>query len=136
MPTTTTTEKFYVTTDAATNAASDPNDIVNGHLFQFTTLDNGTMAAVEVAGDGDNNLYNLNTAVEKDSAVNGMVTVMPGTRILKKESANIWARRSVMMGMFPPWGFISYFFSMLAKSTVLSYMQPSGLSRPQVFNLP
>ena len=71
MPTTTTTEKFYVTTDAATNAASDPNDIVNGHLFQFTTLDNGTMAAVEVAGDGDNNLYNLNTAVEKDSAVNG-----------------------------------------------------------------
>ena len=74
--------------------------------------------------------------IEKDSAVNGMVTVMPGIRILKKESANIWARRSVMMGMFPPWGFISYFFSMLAKSTALSYMQPSGLSRPQVFNLP
>ena len=63
--------KFYVTTDAATNAAIDPNDVVNGHLFQFTTLDNGTMAAKEVAGDGADGLYNLNTKVEKDSAVNG-----------------------------------------------------------------
>ena len=63
---------FCVTTDANTNENHDNTfDIVDGNLFQFTTLDNGTMAAKEVAGNGTDGLFNLTTTVEKDSAVNG-----------------------------------------------------------------
>ena len=68
-PTTTTTEKFYVTTDADTNAENDRNGIINGHLFLFTALDNGTMAAKEVAGNGTE-LFNTWAAVKQDVVVN------------------------------------------------------------------
>ena len=45
---------FYVDSYATENARTgvDTNDIVNGHLFQFTTKANGTMKAIEVAGNG------------------------------------------------------------------------------------
>ena len=42
---------FYVDSYINTNAAEDTNGILNGHLFQFTTQANGTLAAVEVAGN-------------------------------------------------------------------------------------
>ena len=50
---TTTDKNFYVDTYIGTNTQADKtaNKILNGHLFQFTTKSNGTLAAVEVAGD-------------------------------------------------------------------------------------
>ena len=65
---------FYVDSYATTNANADKangNGILNGHLFQFTTQANGTMAAYEVAGNGTNGLYNLETAVTKNTQVYG-----------------------------------------------------------------
>ena len=54
-----TSGKFYVTTDGDTNydveaAESNTNssNIIAGRLFQFTTQPNGTVAAVEVSGNG------------------------------------------------------------------------------------
>ena len=51
--------KFYVTTDGDTNydveaaeSNTNSNIIIAGHLFQFTTQPNGTVAAVEVSGNG------------------------------------------------------------------------------------
>ena len=45
---------FYVDSYATENARAgiDINGIVNGHLFQFTTKANGTVKAIEVAGNG------------------------------------------------------------------------------------
>ncbi len=61
---------FRVSTDADTNEDYDTNfDIVDGNLFQFTTLDNGTMAAKEVAGNGTE-LFNTWAAVKQDVVVN------------------------------------------------------------------
>ena len=54
-----TSGKFYVTTDGDTNydveaaeSNTNSNNIIAGHLFQFTTQPNGTVAAVEVSGNG------------------------------------------------------------------------------------
>ena len=46
---------FYVDSYATENARTgiDTNGILNGHLFQFTTKANGTMKAIEVAGNGE-----------------------------------------------------------------------------------
>ena len=43
---------FYVDSFIDTNTKEDPHDILNGHLFQFNTKDNGTVSAVEVSGKG------------------------------------------------------------------------------------
>ena len=43
---------FYVDSYATENARIDPNGILNGHLFQFTTKANGTLKAIEVSGNG------------------------------------------------------------------------------------
>ena len=66
---------FFVTTNAATNAAKDytnatPNvsDIVAGHMFQFKTLANGTVAAVEVATA--TGFKNPTMKVYKDTQIN------------------------------------------------------------------
>ena len=77
-------EKFYVTTDAATNAAIDPNGVVNGHLFQFTTLANGTMAAVEVAGNGTDGMFNRETTVSQNTAYNNGLIIDANTVFLIK----------------------------------------------------
>ena len=46
---------FYVDSYINTNtrADADANKLLNGHLFQFTTKSNGTLAAVEVAGNNN-----------------------------------------------------------------------------------
>ena len=54
-----TSGKFYVTTDGDTNydveaaeSNTNSNNIIAGHLFQFSTQTDGTVAAVEVSGNG------------------------------------------------------------------------------------
>ena len=56
---------FYVDPYATENARStvDKNGIINDHLFQFTTKADGTVKAMEVAGDG--------SAINKTVTVNG-----------------------------------------------------------------
>ena len=71
---------FYVHTYIGTNTQADKtaNNILNGHLFQFTTKSNGTLAAVEVAGNGAapyEKLHNLaDVAVSKNTQVYGGAT--------------------------------------------------------------
>ena len=71
---------FYVDTYIGTNTQADKtaNNILNGHLFQFTTKSNGTLAAVEVAGNGAapyEKLHNLaDVAVSKNTQVYGGAT--------------------------------------------------------------
>ena len=43
---------FFVDSYIDTNSVKDDNGILNDHLFQFTTKDNGTVSAVEVSGKG------------------------------------------------------------------------------------
>ena len=43
---------FYVDSYATENARYNSNGILNDHLFQFTTKANGTLKAIEVAGNG------------------------------------------------------------------------------------
>ena len=66
---------FYVDSYINTNAAEDTNGILNGHLFQFTTQANGTLAAVEVAGNGNvagyEKFQNDNLFVSKNTQYNG-----------------------------------------------------------------
>ena len=78
---TTTLKNFYVDTyiDTNTKADSVANNILNGHLFQFTTKSNGTLAAVEVAGNGAvapyKELHSLaDVAVSKNTQVYGGTT--------------------------------------------------------------
>ena len=40
---------FYVDSYINTNTNADTNELLNGHLFRFTTKSNGTLKAVEVA---------------------------------------------------------------------------------------
>ena len=80
------TQQFWVTTDAATNARAEANTatytgatngIIGGHLFQFTTQANGTVAAMEVGGtttDGVAKLASVNTAVSKDTLYSNLIT--------------------------------------------------------------
>ena len=72
---------FYVDTYIGTNTQADKtaNNILNGHLFQFTTKSNGTLAAVEVAGNNNaapyEKLHNLaDVAVSKNTQVYGGAT--------------------------------------------------------------
>ena len=80
---TTTDKNFYVDTYIDTNTKADSpktaNNILNGHLFQFTTKSNGTLAAVEVAGNNNaapyEKLHNLaDVAVSKNTQVYGGAT--------------------------------------------------------------
>ena len=77
---TTVDKNFYVDTYIGTNTQADKtaNNILNGHLFQFTTKSNGTLAAVEVAGNGAapyEKLHNLaDVAVSKNTQVYGGAT--------------------------------------------------------------
>ena len=73
---------FYVTTDATTNAREDNisagktnggNDIINGNLFQFILQGDGTVAALEVAGDkyasNHAELSNVTAPIHTDTVV-------------------------------------------------------------------
>ena len=64
---------FYVDTYINTNKVADTNGILNGHLFQFTTQANGTLAAVEVATlvPSGNKFFNENLFVSKNTQYNG-----------------------------------------------------------------
>ena len=72
---------FYVDSYATENARTgvDTNNIINGHLFQFTTKANGTMKAIEVAGNGaavtasaiPAGFYSATQNVWKDTQYNG-----------------------------------------------------------------
>lgn len=72
-----TSGKFYVTTDGDTNydveaaeSNTNSNNIIAGHLFQFTTQPNGTVKAVEVSGAGAyKNLHSENLAIYKDTQI-------------------------------------------------------------------
>lgn len=72
-----TSGKFYVTTDGDTNydveaaeSNTNSNNIIAGHLFQFTTQPNGTVKAVEVSGAGAyKNLHSENPAIYKDTQI-------------------------------------------------------------------
>ena len=80
----------YATENARVDAAASGNGILNGHLFQFTTKANGTLKAIEVAGNGEAQaevgtatvpasyqsaipagLYNATAAVSKNTQVYG-----------------------------------------------------------------
>ena len=62
---------FYVDTYINTNKVADTNGILNGHLFQFTTQANGTLAAKEVATGVDAKFFNENLFVSKNTQYNG-----------------------------------------------------------------
>ena len=62
---------FYVDSYINTNAVKDVNGILNGHLFQFTTQANGTLAAKEVATGVDAKFFNENLFVSKNTQYNG-----------------------------------------------------------------
>ena len=67
--------KFYVTTDADTNARIDYNKagdegLINGHLYQFKTNSNGTVNAVEVANETGASFKNPTMVVYKDTQIN------------------------------------------------------------------
>lgn len=72
-----TSGKFYVTTDGDTNydveaaeSNTNSNNIIAGHLFQFSTQPNGTVKAVEVSGAGAyKNLHSENLAIYKDTHI-------------------------------------------------------------------
>ena len=61
---------FFVDDTAITNKVNDKQQIVDGHLFQFTTQSNGTVAAVEVSGNktlGYEKFASTYSAVSKDT---------------------------------------------------------------------
>ena len=72
---------FYVDSYATENARrdGDGNNILNGHLFQFTTKANGTLKAIEVSGNGNAvaasaipaGFYSATQNVWKDTQYNG-----------------------------------------------------------------
>lgn len=72
-----TSGKFYVTTDGDTNydveaaeSNTNSNNIIAGHLFQFSTQTDGTVKAVEVSGAGAyKNLHSENLAIYKDTQI-------------------------------------------------------------------
>ena len=63
-------EDFGVATSAAANAAADTNGILYDNLFQFTAKADGTVTAMEVAGNGTDGLYDANIAISKDNVKN------------------------------------------------------------------
>ena len=65
-----TKDYFFVDDTAITNKVNDKQQIVDGHLFQFTTQSNGTVAAVEVSGNktlGYEKFASTYSAVSKDT---------------------------------------------------------------------
>ena len=100
---TATTNKFYLTTDAATNERAEANTrvytgavngIVANNLFQFTTLADNTVVATEVSGNGSVAGYEtLHSAAltefNKNTQINGGLVVNANTVFLvRSENAD------------------------------------------------
>ena len=92
---------FYVDSYINTNAVCDVNGILNGHLFQFTTQANGTLAAVEVAGNGNvagyEKFQNDNLFVSKNTQYNGgNLIVDDATVFLVRTNATPYTFKSIV----------------------------------------
>ena len=90
---------FYVDSYINTNAVCDVNGILNGHLFQFTTQANGTLAAVEVATlvPSGNKLFNENLFVSKNTQYNGgNLIVDDATVFLVRTNATPYTFKSIV----------------------------------------
>ena len=87
---------FYVDSYATENARRDGNEILNGHLFQFTTKANGTLKAIEVAGNGNAvaasaipaGFYNATQNVWKDTQYNGGNLIINANTVFLIRSGN------------------------------------------------
>ena len=98
---------FYVDSYATENARIDSNGILNENLFQFTTKANGTMKAIEVAGNGaaqaevgtatvpasyqsaiPAGFYNDNLKVWKDTQYNGGKLIINTNTVFLIRSGN------------------------------------------------
>ena len=87
---------FYVDSYATENARRDENNILNGHLFQFTTKANGTLKAIEVAGNGNgvaasaipNGFYNDDLIVWKNTQYNGGKLIINSNTVFLIRSGN------------------------------------------------
>ena len=88
---------FYVDSYINTNAVCDVNGILNGHLFQFTTQANGTLAAVEVATGVDAKFHNENLFVSKNTQYNGgNLIVDDATVFLVRTNATPYTFKSIV----------------------------------------
>ena len=88
---------FYVDSYINTNAVCDVNGILNGHLFQFTTQANGTLAAVEVATGVDAKFHNENLFVSKNTQYNGSnLIVDDATVFLVRTNATPYTFKSIV----------------------------------------
>ena len=87
---------FYVDSYATENARRDGEGILNGHLFQFTTKANGTLKAIEVAGNGNAvaasaipaGFYNATQNVWKDTQYNGGNLIINANTVFLIRSGN------------------------------------------------
>ena len=87
---------FYVDSYATENARRDGNNILNGHLFQFTTKANGTLKAVEVSGNGaavtasaiPAGFYSATQNVWKDTQYNGGNLIINANTVFLIRSGN------------------------------------------------
>ena len=87
---------FYVDSYATENARRDGNNILNGHLFQFTTKANGTLKAIEVSGNGaavtasaiPAGFYSATQNVWKDTQYNGGNLIINANTVFLIRSGN------------------------------------------------
>ena len=74
-------DRFYVDSSLTTNTDAHSQDkdatesdtvnhVLNGHLFQFTTKDNGTVSATEVGGNGSK-FFSANLTISKNGQYKG-----------------------------------------------------------------
>ena len=89
---------FYVDSYINTNAVCDVNGILNGHLFQFTTQANGTLAAVEVATSVDAKFHNENLFVSKNTQYNGNNLIVDDATVflVRNNTTNPYTFKSIV----------------------------------------
>lgn len=89
---------FYVDSYINTNAVCDVNGILNGHLFQFTTQANGTLAAVEVATGVDAKFFNENLFVSKNTQYNGNNLIVDDATVflVRNNTTNPYTFKSIV----------------------------------------
>ena len=89
---------FYVDSYINTNAVCDVNGILNGHLFQFTTQANGTLAAVEVATTVDAKFHNENLFVSKNTQYNGNNLIVDDATVflVRNNTTNPYTFKSIV----------------------------------------
>ena len=89
---------FFVDDTALTNKVNDKNGIVDGHLFQFTTQANGTLAAVEVATGVDAKFHNENLFVSKNTQYNGKNLIVDDATVflVRNNTTNPYTFKSIV----------------------------------------